>query len=154
MLLALICLTLLVIEPLLRGNKKNLNRLRLAKIELLQEKKYLSSILNSQTNYVIRLDRLGNFTFANPEFLKTFGYEEGDLLNTPYYTTIFPKDIPRCAELAEQCWQQPGKIFRMLIRKPIKDTKEFLWTEWEFIALFNDDKTIKRTAGHRSGCYR
>jgi len=146
-LLALICLTVLVIEPLLRGNKKNLRRLRAAKAELLREKKYLSSILNSQTNYVVRLDRFGNFTYANPEFLQTFGYENDDLLKTPYYTTIFPKDIQRCAEVAEECWQNPGKIFRLLIRKPLKDGKRFLWTEWEFIALLNEDKTLNELQG-------
>lgn len=147
LLIALGCLALLVIEPLLRSNKKNLNHLQLAKVELLQEKKYLSSILNSQTNYVIRLNKQGNFTFANPEFVKTFGYEAAELINTPFYNTIFPKDIQRCTEVAEQCWQQPGKIFRILIRKPIHKSKHFLWTEWEFIALQNEDNTITEIQG-------
>jgi len=48
LLIALGCLGLLVIEPLLKSNKRNLSQLHLAKRELLQEKKYLSSILNSQ----------------------------------------------------------------------------------------------------------
>ena len=144
---ALACLLLLAIEPLLRSNKNNLHRLQLAKIELLQEKKYLSSVLNSQTNYVIRLDRLGNFTFANPAFLKTFGYEMEEILLKPYYNTIFPKDIQRCTAIAADCWQNPGKIFRMLIRKPIKNSRQFLWTEWEFIALFNEDGSVSEIQG-------
>jgi PAS domain S-box-containing protein len=147
LLVALGCLMLLVIEPLLRSNKNSLNNLQLAKVELMQEKQYLSSILNSQTNYVIRLNQQGNFTFANPAFLKTFGYEAEGLINTPYYNTIFPKDIQRCTEIAEQCWQQPGKIFRILIRKPIKNNKQFLWTEWEFIALINDNNSIPELQG-------
>ncbi len=147
LLIALACLALLVIEPLLRSNKKNLSHLQLAKTELLQEKKYLSSILNSQTNYVIRLNRQGNFTFANPEFLKTFGHDAEQLVNTPFYNTIFPKDIQRCTDIAEQCWQHPGKIFRMLIRKPISKSKSFLWTEWEFIALSNEDNSITEIQG-------
>jgi len=147
LLVALGCLALLVIEPLLRSNKKNFNHLQLAKIELLQEKKYLSSILNSQTNYVIRLNKQGNFTFANPEFLKTFGHEADQLIHTPFYNTIFPKDIQRCTAVAEQCWQNPGKIFRILIRKPINKSKNFLWTEWEFIALCNEDNTITEMQG-------
>jgi PAS domain S-box-containing protein len=147
LLIALCCLTLLVIEPYLRSGKKNLDRLQLAKVELQQEKQYLSSILNSQTNYVIRLNQQGNFTFANPEFLKTFGYNLQGLVNTPYYNTIFPKDIQRCTEIADQCWQNPGKIFRILIRKPIKSSKQFLWTEWEFIALYNDDGSLTDLQG-------
>jgi len=147
LLIALGCLALLVIEPLLRSNKKNLNHLQLAKIELLQEKKYLSSILNSQTNYVIRLNKQGNFTYANPEFLKTFGYEPADIHQTPFYNSVFAKDIQRCTEVAEQCWQNPGKIFRILIRKPINKSKSYLWTEWEFIALSNEDDSIMEIQG-------
>ncbi|MEO5591712.1 MAG: PAS domain S-box protein [Chitinophagaceae bacterium] len=147
LLIGLTCLTILVIEPLLRSNKNSLNRLQLAKVELQHEKKYLSSILNSQTNYVIRFNLQGNFTFANPEFLKTFGYDLDELIHTPFYNTIFPKDIQRCTEIAEQCWQNPGEIFRILIRKPIKKNKKYLWTEWEFIALFNDDGTVTEIQG-------
>lgn len=147
LMIALGCLLLLLIEPLLRSNKNNLHRLQLAKVELLQEKKYLSSILNSQTNYVIRLNQQGNFTFANPEFLKTFGYSIDELLHSPYYNTIFAKDRQRCKEVAEQCWQNPGKIFRILIRKPIKKSSQFLWTEWEFIALLGEDRMVTEIQG-------
>ncbi|HTL08464.1 MAG TPA: PAS domain S-box protein, partial [Chitinophagaceae bacterium] len=147
LLIALACLAILVIEPLLRSNKKNLTHLQLAKVELLQEKKYLSSILNSQTNYVIRLNRQGNFTFANPAFMKTFGHATETLLQTAFYNTIFTKDIQRCTEVAEQCWQNPGKIFRILIRKPINKSKSYLWTEWEFIALSNEDNSITEIQG-------
>ncbi len=147
LLIALGCLGLLVIEPLFRSNKNNLAQLQLAKIELLQEKKYLSSILNSQTNYVIRLNRNGNFTFANPEFLKTFGYEFPELINTPYHSTIFTKDILRCQQVADDCWSNPGKINKLLIRKPVKNSKQFLWTEWEFIALANEDGLVNEIQG-------
>ncbi len=147
LLLAVGCLVFLVIEPFLRNNKKNLDRLQLAKVELQHEKKYLSSILNSQTNYVIRLNQEGNFTFANPEFLKTFGYVYEELMLTPYYNTIFVKDLQRCKIIADQCWQNPGKIFRILIRKPVKGSKKFLWTEWEFIALLNDDNKLTELQG-------
>jgi PAS domain S-box-containing protein len=147
LLIALLCLGVLVIEPLSRSNKNNLAQLKLAKVELLQEKKYLYSILNSQTNYVIRLNRSGNFTFANPEFCKTFGYFYEELINTPYHSTIFTKDIIRCQEVADSCWNEPGTIQKLLIRKPIKNSKRFLWTEWEFIALISDDGDINEIQG-------
>ncbi|MEO6316056.1 MAG: PAS domain S-box protein [Chitinophagaceae bacterium] len=147
LLIALCCLAMLFVVPLIRTNKDNLNNLQLAKVELLQEKKYLTSILDSQTNYVIRLNQQGDFTFANPEFLKTFGYSLDELLYTPYYNIIFPKDIQRCVETAAQCWENPGNIFRIVIRKPINNSKSFLWTEWEFIALPDDTKIIAEIQG-------
>ena len=144
---ALVFLAVLVLEPLFRGSKNNLQQLHLAKVELLQEKTFLSSILNSQTNFVIRINKEGNFTFANPEFLKTFHYNIEDLLHTGYHTTIFPKDIQRCRQLADECLQHPGKIFRILIKIPVCNSKDYLWTEWEFIALRNDPATITEIQG-------
>lgn len=147
LLIALVCLLMLLLEPLLRTNKNNLHRLQLAKVELMQEKKYLSSILNSQTNYVIRLDKNGHFTYANPAFLSSFDYDPALLIGSPFFNYIFPKDIPRCREAAEQCWKNPGKILRMLIKTPIGKSRQFVWTEWEFIALFNDDTSVTEIQG-------
>jgi PAS domain S-box-containing protein len=147
LLVALACLGLLVIEPLLQSNKKNLAQLQLAKVELLQEKKYLSSILNSQTNYVIRVNREGNFTYTNPEFLKTFDYTFEELINTSFDITLFAEDIDHYRQIAADCWQNPGKIYRMLIRKPVKHSKKFLWTEWELIALLNEDSQVTEMQG-------
>ncbi|HEX6428923.1 MAG TPA: response regulator [Niastella sp.] len=139
LIVALACLILLVIEPLFRSNKRNYEALQMARNALLREKKYLSSILNSQTNYAIRIDRNGNFTYANPQFLKAFGYIEKEILGVPFYTTIHPKDLPRCQEVADQCWLKPGTVFKLLIKKSIKHSGDFQWTDWEFIALQNDD---------------
>ncbi|RYY29519.1 MAG: PAS domain S-box protein, partial [Chitinophagaceae bacterium] len=147
LIIALGCLVLLVIEPLFRSNQKNNEELQIARNELLQEKKYLTSILNSQTNYVIRINRAGNFTFANPEFLNTFRYDEKEVLTMPYSSSIFPKDLLRCQQVAEECWQNPGKVHRLLIRKPVNKTKEYLWTEWEFIALQNESGVVFEIQG-------
>lgn len=147
LLIALACLLVLLLEPLLLGNKNNLDRLQLAKIELLQEKKYLSSILNSQTNYVIRLDQQGNYRFANPEFLKTLGYDFAELVHAPFCNTLFPKDAPRFEETAAQCLQKPGQVFRLQARMHKKNSNRYLWTEWEFIALVNEDSNTTELQG-------
>ncbi|THU41819.1 response regulator [Niastella caeni] len=139
LIVALVCLIILVIEPLFRSNKRNYEALQMARNALLREKKYLSSILNSQTNYVIRIDRNGNFTYANPQFLQSFGYTEKEILGLPFYMTIHPKDLYRCQEVADQCWFNPGTVYKLLIKKSIKDTGNFQWTDWEFIALQNED---------------
>ena len=139
LIVALICLIVLVVEPLFRSHKRNFVELQAARNELLNEKKYLSSILNSQTNYLIRIDRAGNFSFANPQFLTTFGYTDNMLLGSAFFNVIYPKDVRRCEEMAEACWAHPGTIQKMRIRKPVNAGKAFLWTEWEFIALQNEN---------------
>ena len=147
LIVALVLLTLLVLEPLFKSNRKNYRELQEARHELIQEQKYLASILYSQTNYVIRIDRSGHFKYANPQFLSTFHYDQRELLKMPYSMSIFPKDRARCQQVADECWKNPGVIHKLLIRKPINNTTDYLWTEWEFIAIQNDSGVISEIQG-------
>ncbi len=147
LLAAIVGLIILVLEPAFKKGEKNYKDLQNAKNELLNEKKFLASILRSQTNYVIRINRSGQFTYANPAFLKTFGYSEAEIQHVLFHTTIFPKDMARCQQMATDCWSNPGKISRLLIRKPIGRSREFIWTEWEFLALSDDDGHVNEIQG-------
>ena len=144
---ALGLLVFLVLEPAFEKGQKSLRQLKVTEHELDKEKRYLSSILQSQTNYVIRIDRNGNFTFANPSFLETFGHTDQELMGTAFYTTIYPKDLQKCREVADACWECPGTVYRLLIRKPIGKSRNFLWTEWEFIALQNENEEVNEIQG-------
>jgi PAS domain S-box-containing protein len=138
LIIAIIALGLLVLEPLFRHHQRNMQELHAARNKLIQEQKYLASILSSQTNYLIRIDREGNFTYANAEFLKTFRYDDKQLLGTPFYNCISVKDVQRYEVVSEECWKNPGVIYKLLMRKYINNTDEFLWTEWELISLQDD----------------
>ena len=147
LIIAIIGLIILVLEPAFKKGERNYKELQKAKNELLNEKKFLASILQSQTNYVIRINRNGNFTYANPAFLSTFGYTEQEIQNILFYTTVFPKDLVRCQQVAEQCWSNPGKVSRLVIRKPIGHTRDFVWTEWEFLALQGENGRVEEIQG-------
>ena len=147
LIIAIICLISLVLEPAFKKGERNYKELQKAKNELLNEKKFLASILQSQTNYVIRINRTGHFTYANPAFLKTFGYTEQEIQHILFYTTIFPKDLARCQQVANECWNNPGKVSRLLIRKPIGQSRQFLWTEWEFLALPGENGQVNEIQG-------
>jgi PAS domain S-box-containing protein len=138
LIIAIVCLIILVLEPAFKKGEKGHIELQKAKNELLLEKKYLTSILHSQTNYVVRVNRVGNFTYANPAFKKTFHHNDEELKNKFFYETIFPKDMVRCQQVADECWKNPGRVAKLLIKKPIGTSREFLWTEWEFLALTDD----------------
>jgi PAS domain S-box-containing protein len=145
--IAIGCLIVLVLEPAFKKGENNYKELQKAKNELVSDKKYLSSILRSQTNYVIRLSRTGRFTYANTSFLDTFGYREDEIRDTLFNTTVFPKDLQRCRQVADECWNNPGKIYRLLIRKPVRNSTDFLWTEWEFLALTNENGLVDEIQG-------
>lgn len=147
LIVAIVGLIILVLEPAFKKGERNYKDLQHARNELLNEKKFLASILRSQTNYVIRINRSGHFTYANPAFLMTFGYTDTEIPNVLFYTTIFPKDMARCQQVAGDCWNNPGKVYRLLIRKPIGRTREFIWTEWEFLALSDEDGQVNEIQG-------
>jgi len=147
LIIAIICLISLVLEPAFKKGERNYKELQKARNELLNEKKFLASILQSQTNYVIRINRTGHFTYANPAFLKTFGYTEQEIQHILFYTTIFPKDLARCQQVANECWNNPGKVSRLLIRKPIGQSRHFVWTEWEFLALPGENGQVNEIQG-------
>ena len=147
LIVAIIGMIILVLEPAFKKGEKNYKELQKARNELLHESKFLASVLRSQTNYVIRINRAGQFTYANPAFLKTFGYTEEEIQHVLFYTTIFPKDMTRCQQVANECWNNPGKVSRLLIRKPIGRSREFIWTEWEFLALSDDTGKVNEIQG-------
>lgn len=147
LIVAIAGLILLVLEPAFKKGETNYKELQEARNELLNEKKFLASILQSQTNYVIRINRSGQFTYANPAFLRTFGYTEAEIQHVLFYTTIFPKDMTRCQQVASTCWNNPGKVSRLLIRKPIGRSREFIWTEWEFLALTDETGQVNEIQG-------
>jgi PAS domain S-box-containing protein len=144
---AIICLIILVLEPAFKKGEINFRDLQKAKNELQVEKTHLDSLLQSQTNYLIRIDRKGNFSYANQAFLKGFGYREEEILNQLFINSIFPKDMARCREVANECWDNPGKIVKLLIRKPFKNSNAFVWTDWEFLALSDDSGEVKEIQG-------
>jgi PAS domain S-box-containing protein len=147
LIIAILCLIVLVLEPAFKRGERNFKDLQSAKNELLQEKKQLDSLLQSQTNYLIRINREGRFSYANQAFLKAFGYSEEEILNKLFFATIFPKDIGRCRQVAGDCWNNPGKIVKLMIRKPFNNSKLFVWTEWEFLALSDEKGEVKEIQG-------
>src|SRR6185369_7191993 len=78
---------------------------------------------------------------------KTFDYSDDEIQQTLFFETIFPKDISRCRQIANECWDNPGKIVQLLIRKPFKNSKQFLWTDWEFLALTDENGQVKEIQG-------
>jgi PAS domain S-box-containing protein len=147
LIIAIVCLVIMVLEPAFKRGEKNYSELQKTKNDLLNEKTHLTSILQSQTNYVIRINKVGNFTYANPAFMNTFQHTEEDIYSKFFYETIFPKDMLRCQQAADDCWRNPGKISRLVIKKPIGKTRDFLWTEWEFLALSDEAGFVQEIQG-------
>ncbi len=94
------------------------------------------SLLESQTNYVIRTDIEGNYTYYNNKFDEDFGWihEKEGLIGESCMISIIEEDRQKVEETAIKCLENPNKIFQIEIGKPRRDGK-VRTTVWDFAAI-------------------
>lgn len=141
--LALVFVTALVIEILCSRYVEDNSELSRTKHQLAREQKQLFSILRSQSNYVIRVSHEGRFTYANPSFLQAFGYDEATLVGLFIKEVVQEKEMDNCREIARLCWKQPGTAHKLLLSKPVNENNDLMWTEWECMALQNENGVME-----------
>ncbi len=107
---------------------------------------FLNSLIDSQTNFLIRLSAEGKFTFVNKQFLKTLGYKKSEIIGKHFSITTLPEEIALCQNAFVNCIQQPGKVLR-LKHKKLDKAGEIHDTEWEFIAVTNDEGAVTAVQG-------
>lgn len=107
---------------------------------------FLSSLIDSQTNFLIRIDMKGQYTFVNKQFSKTFGYEGSDIIGKHFSITTIPEENHLCEEAFYHCITNKDKITQLLHKKPDK------WgnlhdTEWELIAITDEKGKVTGVQG-------
>jgi PAS domain S-box-containing protein len=95
-----------------------------------------SSLLDSQTNYVIRTDIYGNYTYYNNKFKEDFGWihEKSGVIGDNCMVAVIEEDRPKVEATALKCLENPNETFQIEIGKPRRDGK-VRTTVWDFVAL-------------------
>jgi PAS domain S-box-containing protein len=107
---------------------------------------FLNSLIDSQTNFLVRINMAGEYTFVNKRFLKILGYNKADIIGKHFSTTALPEEVYLCEEAFYTCINNPGKIIPLIHKKP--DVNGNLHdVEWEFIAVTNDSKEVTGIQG-------
>jgi PAS domain S-box-containing protein len=114
--------------------------------ELQKRERLLNSLIESQTNYLIRTDIEGRYTFANQQFLQKFSFLPEEIIGQPFSKTVIPEDVDNCQAMALECIHNPGKIVSLIIRKPDK-AEGIFWTEWEFIGIQDETGKVVEIQG-------
>ncbi|TDN85874.1 PAS domain S-box-containing protein [Salegentibacter sp. 24] len=93
-------------------------------------------LLESQTNYVIRTDIEGNYTYYNNKFEEDFGWihQREGLIGETCMIAVIEKDRSKVEETAFKCLENPDETFQIEIGKPKRDG-EVRTTVWDFTAL-------------------
>lgn len=108
--------------------------------KLLSSESRLRSLVDAQTNYVIRTDLDGNYTYYNKKYREDFGwlYGENDFLGYSSMNSVSAHSYEPAMEVARLCIQNPNKVYQIEIDKPHKKggTRSTLW---HFIVLTDSD---------------
>lgn len=117
-----------------------------AKDDTLKREQFLLSLINSQTNFLVRLDREGCFTFVNKRYCQVFGYTEEELIGKHYYINTAAEDRERCQAAFIRCLSHPGKIIP-LTRSKLDKTGEKHPSEWEFVSIIDQNGDVTEIQG-------
>lgn len=109
--------------------------------EALVREQFLNSLIDSQTNFLIRFDTNGVFTFANKQFLRLLGYKRSELIGKHFSAVTVPGETEMCMEAFACALKNPGKAMPLAHKKRDK-AGNILETEWEFVSVTNDEGAV------------
>ncbi|OOQ60571.1 PAS domain S-box protein [Mucilaginibacter pedocola] len=117
-----------------------------AQTDALKREQFLLSLINSQTNFLMRLNKTGHFTFVNKQYCKVFGYTADELLGHHFTINTAPEDLERCERAFNECLANPGKIIP-LVRDKMDKSGARHPSEWEFISIVNERGEVTEIQG-------
>lgn len=109
-----------------------------AEDKLREREAILSNLVNSQTNYVLRTDLEGRYTYWNHKYESEFGWihESTGMASSFAIEAICQHHHQRTRDVVERCLQNPGMIVKIELDKPARNGG-VLTTLWEFVCLTN-----------------
>lgn len=107
----------------------------------ISENRY-KSLIQSQTNYFIRIDLQGNFTYCNDRYIEDFGwlYPNNDPIGKNSLIDTLPGHYDKIMEVSDTCLKSPFKNYQLEITKLGKDNLHKA-TIWDMVFLENENGT-------------
>jgi PAS domain S-box-containing protein len=104
--------------------------------DLLANEAKLRDLVDSQTNFVVRIDLKGRFTYCNKKYEEVFGWcaEGADFIGSESIKTVFPRHLKQVFDVAEQCLMQPDTVYQVEIDNIASDGR-VIHTLWDIVCL-------------------
>lgn len=122
-------------ESLMRQQNESLNKL------IYQNERYLFSLIDAQTTYLIRIGTEGRFLFRNRAFLSLFGQSAGYQQPDNLFKMLQQGEEKTLKALLQKCKDKPGKTFSLLLPMQLLESVNRT-VEWEFIGISKIDGTV------------
>jgi PAS domain S-box-containing protein len=114
--------------------------------DLKRREQFLTSLVDSQTNFLVRINANYFFTFANKWFFKTLGYKKADIIGRHFSVTALPEEKELCEQAFKNCIKNPGKVISFRQRKLDMEGNAH-WIKWEFIAITDEHGQVTELQG-------
>lgn len=109
--------------------------------KLLTSESRLRSLVDSQTNYVIRVDFNDHYTYANKKYIEDFGPESQlNIIGIDAMASVVPSYRSQIEDVCRQAIEKPNEVFQLEVEKYGRDG-EIKYTFWHFICL-TDSKGV------------
>lgn len=115
---------------------------------LQRDQKRLEAMLESQSNYVLRMDFNEKISYTNKKYLETFGWlaEDGILEGKSAALPIHEDSLEELRSLSLKCMQNPGKAYQIEIRHN-SNTDMPIYIIWECTCLTDSDGNMYEVQG-------
>ena len=102
--------------------------------EVRRLRKSLQLLADTQTDYVVEIDRAGVMTFVSPSFCRAVGAQEGELVGREFLTRVCEDDRPAAVVALGEAGKPPfiGKMRARLAADPRVEL------EWQIDAVIGD----------------
>lgn len=98
-------------------------------------KNLFESVLNNTSEYILRIDKNGIFTYCNKSYKDKIGY---DIVNKPLTYCVPEDQIILVDEIIKKIKKNPTKKYKLVIRKKDINGKEF-FVDWEFVSILENN---------------
>lgn len=132
-------ITNLIDDPAVAGlvaNSRDITERILTEEKLEKSEAYYRGFYESQTNYVLRTDMGGNYTYVNKKFVKEFGwiYPDGKIVGKNCLPSILDYHHLKVQNTVTQCIAEPKMVFKIEIDKPARNG-DTVTTLWDFVCV-------------------
>jgi len=122
------------------GAMQDITKRKAEEFALQQSEARLQGVIASQTNYILRTDLNGMYTYYNKKFTDDFAWihNSEDLIGVYSMHSIMTYDHQKAQNIVAKCIATPNMVYQVEIDKPAKNNG-VKTTVWDFICLTDAD---------------
>ncbi|MDW7651876.1 MAG: PAS domain S-box protein [Bacillota bacterium] len=103
-----------------------------AENKLLESKNYLAEIIESNLDFVVRVDMDGRFLYVNDAYCRAFGKTRDELIGQSFLPLVHPEDLDATLREMKKLYDEP---YRVYVEQRAKTIHGWRWIAWQDYAI-------------------